>query len=101
MKETIALDDARFVANLPDHARAGLSDTGDRLAARSMIIWGEHCCECAAPACYSACNFYSPRSDGHCRRFVNGIETVMDPEVRAGAVTRVVFRRQWKVVPIC
>jgi FkbH-like protein len=97
MKETIALENPRFGADLPDHACAGLSDTISRLAARSLIIWGEHCSECAAPACYSACSFYSPRADGHCRRFVNGIEAVQAPSLDHGAATRIVFRRWGKL----
>lgn len=24
----------------------------------SLLIWGEHCIECAAPACYSTCDLY-------------------------------------------
>jgi FkbH-like protein len=94
MKETIALENPRFTGVVPDDMRAGLSDTLDRLAARSMIIWGEHCSECAAPACYSACSFYSPRADGHCRRFVHGIEAVQSDGVPMGAATRILFR-QW------
>jgi hypothetical protein len=47
-----------------------------QIAAHSNIPWGEHCSECAVPACYSACLFYSPRADLTCRRFVSGIETV-------------------------
>jgi FkbH-like protein len=44
------------------------------LAARSQLVWGEHCTECAYPTCYSSCAFYTPRKDGHCRRFETGFE---------------------------
>ena len=38
----------------------------------ALLLWGEHCIECAAPACYSTCNLYQPRSDLRCRRFQFG-----------------------------
>jgi FkbH-like protein len=37
--------------------------------ALSLLMWGEHCVECAAPACFSSCDLYSERPDGRCRRF--------------------------------
>ena len=43
---------------------------------QSMLVWGEHCSECAAPECYVTCSLYDPRPDNRCRRFVNGIESV-------------------------
>lgn len=39
----------------------------------SLLVWGEHCVECAAPACYQTCDLYERRPDGRCRRFVHGI----------------------------
>lgn len=44
----------------------------DDVEAISFLHWGEHCVECAAPACYSTCDLYQPRSDGRCRRFAFG-----------------------------
>jgi FkbH-like protein len=41
--------------------------------ARSLLVWEEHCVECAAPACYSTCDLYSPTPNGKCRRFEGGI----------------------------
>jgi FkbH-like protein len=55
---------------------AALSVLAKRLATRSAVVWGEHCTECAAPTCYAACTFYTPRADGHCRRFAGGMEPV-------------------------
>jgi FkbH-like protein len=94
MKETIALENPRFGGVVPDDMRAGLSDTVARVGARSLIVWGEHCSECAAPACYSACSFYTPRADGHCRRFVQGIEAVDGLAPLSVSATRIQFR-QW------
>lgn len=39
----------------------------------ALLLWTEHCVECAAPACYSTCSLYVPRGDRHCARFVYGI----------------------------
>src|ERR1035437_6081329 len=38
----------------------------------SLLFWGEHCVECAAPACYESCDLYEPRPDKRCRRFASG-----------------------------
>jgi len=40
---------------------------------RTLLAWGEHCVECAAPACYSTCDLYLATSAGKCRRFEDGI----------------------------
>jgi FkbH-like protein len=39
----------------------------------SLLIWGEHCIECAAPDCFSSCDLYQARPDRRCRRFEFGI----------------------------
>src|SRR5450432_898399 len=38
----------------------------------SLLHWGEHCVECAAPSCYQSCDLYQPREDKRCRRFTFG-----------------------------
>lgn len=38
----------------------------------SLLFWGEHCVECAAPGCYQTCDLYQPRPDKRCRRFAYG-----------------------------
>jgi FkbH-like protein len=63
------------------------------LAARSQVVWGEHCSECAYPTCYETCAFYTPRPDLHCRRFVAGIEPVAGAPA-ALRLNRIRFR-QW------
>lgn len=39
----------------------------------SLLVWGEHCIECSAPACFRTCDLYEPRPDGLCRRFAYGV----------------------------
>ncbi len=43
-------------------------------ATGSLLNWAEHCTECAMPACYATCAFYTPREDLKCRRFHNSIQ---------------------------
>jgi len=44
-----------------------------KIKAMSLLIWGEHCTECAIPGCYSTCTLYEARPDKRCRRFEFGI----------------------------
>ena len=76
---------------IPEEARLKFGELADMVAARSLIVWGEHCSECAYPTCYMSCAFYTPRRDGHCRRFANGIEQQTDGAVTLGRIRL----RQW------
>src|SRR5271166_2218884 len=38
-----------------------------------LLLWTEHCIECAIPDCYKLCPLYVARKDGKCARFRNGI----------------------------
>ena len=44
----------------------------DDVEGLAFLHWGEHCVECAAPACYASCDLYQARSDERCRRFAFG-----------------------------
>lgn len=67
------------------------------IAEASLLFWGEHCVECAAPACYHTCDLYRPRPDGHCRRFASGI--VQNPAFRSarGYGAEISFKRWGKL----
>src|SRR5215475_8246352 len=43
---------AKAIIALPDEAARGFAETRAVVLARSVIAWGEHCTECAFPACY-------------------------------------------------
>lgn len=63
------------------------------IATRSLIVWGEHCSECAAPACYASCSFYTPRhEDLNCGRFVKGVQKGNLP---SGARLATITFRKW------
>jgi FkbH-like protein len=97
MKETADRHAGVVRLTLPAEALAAFAETREAVAARSLLTWGEHCTECAFPACYSTCSFYTPREDHHCRRFERGIETVSDAARPDIALTRVQFRRWGKL----
>lgn len=69
----------------------------DGAARRALLVWGEHCTECAAPDCYASCALYRPRPDRRCRRFEYGMfRNRHFPAAGAGAA-EVVFRRWGKI----
>src|SRR5260370_42337314 len=64
--------DARLHKQRPARADLPYSSTDD-IAEMSLLVWGEHCTECAAPACYQTCDLFEARPDTRCRRFRFGI----------------------------
>lgn len=60
---------------------------------RAFLLWGEHCTECAAPACYQSCELYDPRPDRRCRRFESGVFANPDFPSAYGPAAEVVFKR--------
>jgi FkbH-like protein len=88
VKETVAKEYVRTRVEVP---RGVARLDGRSLRARSQIVWGEHCSECAYPVCYASCAFYDPRPDLHCRRFVAGIEAAGE------GLTRIRFRKWGKL----
>jgi FkbH-like protein len=49
---------------------ARFAEYRERVTARTMLPWGEHCTECVWPVCYTTCALYERRADGGCRQFV-------------------------------
>ncbi|AUP80291.1 HAD-IIIC family phosphatase [Flavivirga eckloniae] len=66
--------------NLPHEVWKQFSDTYRDIKRRSLLHWTEHCTECAMPTCFKTCDLYSPRVDGKCQRFVEGIERLDQPK---------------------
>jgi FkbH-like protein len=97
MKETADRGASVVGVAVPSEALAAFAETRAAVADRSVIAWGEHCTECAFPACYSECSFYTPREDHHCRRFEHGIQRAANPLAPDLDLTRIVFRRWGKL----
>jgi FkbH-like protein len=58
---------------IPPEVRRQFAETGMQVVARTTLPWGEHCTECVWPTCYTTCALYSPRIDGGCRQFIDGM----------------------------
>ena len=82
---------------LPPEASAALKATGTAIVARTVLPWSEHCTECVWPTCYTTCDLYSPREDGRCRRFVDGMVRLECPEALNGYLLKITFKRWAKL----
>jgi len=58
---------------------------------RSLLIWSEHCVECAAPECFQTCDLYRPRPDERCRRFELGMRRNNNFKSQTGSAADIVF----------
>jgi FkbH-like protein len=97
MKETVLFERPRAEITVSAEVLASFNNFATLVTARSQIVWGEHCSECAYPSCYSSCAFYTPRGDMNCRRFEAGIESVTSPEATRSSLTRIRFRKWGKL----
>src|SRR5205085_8687716 len=64
-----------------------------RILGRALLAWGEHCIECAAPACYASCDLYQAAPSRDCRRFEDGI--VPNRSLGGGAPAAEVRFKRW------
>lgn len=62
---------------------------------RVVLSWGEHCIECAAPACFASCDLFDATRHGRCRRFEDGIVGRKLPDGRTAAEVK--FKRWGKL----
>ena len=67
------------------------------ITAMALIFWGEHCVECAAPACFSSCDLYQQRPDLRCRRLVWGMFRNTAFDSLRGYGTEISFKQWGKV----
>ncbi len=93
MIETLLERPTTANVRLPQNVAEAFTTFRAELLGRSQIVWGEHCSECAYPACYAHCAFFTPRSDFNCRRFEAGFE----PVTADLALRRVRFRKWGKL----
>ena len=64
------------IESLPPSVIKQFGELQERVIARTLLPWGEHCTECAWPTCYATCELYEARSDGNCRLFADGMVRV-------------------------
>jgi len=83
------------VPELPEQVVQRLAELRGAVASQSLIVWGEHCSECAATACYSSCAFYTPRTDDlNCGRFAKRVQKGRIGQARLATMT---FRKWGKL----
>ncbi len=84
-------------SEIPSDVLARFSEIRTSVTGRTLIPWGEHCTECVWPTCYTTCELYSPRMDGRCRRFVEGMVRVDAPGSLNSYLLRISFKRWAKL----
>jgi FkbH-like protein len=98
MYETEANSRTESASQLPAEALSRFAEmSAGQLLARTALPWSEHCTECLWPACYATCDLYSPRQDGRCRRFVDGMVRIDHPAAPNGYLLKISFKRWGKL----
>jgi FkbH-like protein len=82
---------------IPADSLARFAESRASVTGRTLIPWGEHCTECVWPTCYTTCDLYSPRRDGRCRRFVEGMVRVDCPQALNRYLLKISFKRWAKL----
>lgn len=94
MYETEANSATESLEQIPSKGIAAFAGLQGKVLTRTVLPWSEHCTECAWPTCYSTCDLYSPREDGRCRRFIDGMVRIDCPESINGYLLKIRFK-QW------
>lgn len=79
---------------IPLEGVAAFAGLQGKILTRTVLPWSEHCTECVWPTCFSTCDLYSPRDDGRCRRFVDGMVRIGCPAAINGYLLKIRFK-QW------
>jgi FkbH-like protein len=95
MYETEANGKFAPASELPDLAAWG--ELKGQLLARTLLSWSEHCTECVWPTCYATCDLFSPREDGRCRRFEEGMVRIDCPSAVNSYVLKITFKKWGKL----
>ncbi len=80
------------IDNLPPNILQHFKDTNDYIQSCTVMSWSEHCVECVWPTCYQTCSLYSPRENGSCRLFVDGMVRIEMPEALNGYILKIAFK---------
>jgi FkbH-like protein len=92
MYETEANNKLEEANEIPAEVLKKFREFREHVSARTLLPWGEHCTECVWPTCYTSCDLFSPREDGRCRRFVDGMVRVDC----SGSATRYLLKIRFK-----
>lgn len=94
MYETEANSTIESSDQLPAEMVARFGELKSTLRERTVLPWSEHCTECVWPTCYTTCDLYSPRADGRCRRFSEGMVRIDCGEAFNSYILKIQFK-QW------
>jgi FkbH-like protein len=94
MYETEANSKRESSDQIPAEIVAQFGELKDAVLDRTVLPWSEHCTECVWPTCYTTCDLYSPREDGRCRRFSDGMVRIDCAEALSSYVLKIRFK-QW------
>lgn len=97
MYETEANVKRESVDQIPPEIAARFRELNGIVAERTVLPWSEHCTECVWPTCYSTCDLYSPREDGRCRRFADGMVRIDCPGALNSYIVKIRFKRWGKL----
>jgi len=97
MYETEANHRTEPNSEIPPEVMQEFGELKGRVIARSVLPWSEHCTECVWPSCYATCDMYSPREDGRCRRFANGMVRVECASAINSYLLKIQFKRWGKL----
>lgn len=82
---------------IPPEIAALFAESSATVKERTVLPWSEHCTECVWPNCYATCDLYSPREDGRCRRFVDGMVRINCPGTLNSYLLKITFKRWGKL----
>jgi len=97
MYETEANCAVESAAQIPAEVMRSFAVLKGRIESRTVLPWSEHCTECVWPTCYATCDLYSPRRDGRCRRFADGMVRIESPSAVNTYLLKIRFKRWGKL----
>lgn len=97
MYETEANSKKESSAQIPAEILVQFGELKHNVVERTVLPWSEHCTECVWPTCYSTCDLYTPREDGRCRRFTEGMVRVECAQALNSYLLKIQFKRWGKL----
>lgn len=79
--------------DLPTKVLEKFAESAKIVSKRTLLVWGEHCTECMFPYCYKSCELYTPREDGNCRLFAEGIVRLDFPKAVSPYLMKVTYKK--------
>jgi len=97
MYETEANQSVESLDQVPAEVRHSFEHLKGLIRSRTVLPWSEHCTECVWPTCFTTCDLYSPRQDGRCRRFADGMVRIESPSAVNSYLLKIRFKRWGKL----